>query len=113
MNESVSLKQKLIITIVKKGAAKIIIKASKQAGAEGATVLFGTGTGVHEAKRIFFLDIDPEKEVVFTLTTKETLNQILDAIVDAGKLNKPGNGITFVIDIKKTAGIVHLLRKNA
>ena len=113
MNESVSLKQKLIITIVKKGTAKIIIKASKQAGAEGATVFLGTGTGVHEAKRIFFLDIDPEKEVVLTLTTKEALNRILDAIVAAGKLNKPGHGIAFVIDIKKTAGIVHLLRKNA
>lgn len=58
------------------------------------------------------MDIDPEKEVVFTLATKEALTPILDAIVAAGKLNKPGNGIAFVIDVKKTAGIVHLLRKN-
>ena len=112
MNESVSLKQKLIISIVKKGTAKIIIRASKQAGAEGATVIYGAGTGVREVRRICFMDIDPEKEVVFTLTTKEALTPILDAIVAAGKLNKPGNGIAFVIDVKKTAGIVHLLRKN-
>ncbi len=108
-----NLKQKLIITIVKKGVAKKVIKASKEAGAEGATVIMGTGTGVHEAKKLFILEIDPEKEIVFTLTTKEALNQILDAVVDACKLNKPGNGIAFVIDVKKTAGIVHLLQHNA
>ncbi len=104
------MKQKLIVTIVKKGIAKKIIKASKEAGAEGATVIMGTGTGVHEAKKLFFLDIDPEKEIVFTLVHDNSLNQVLDAVVSAGNLNKPGSGIAFVIDTKKTAGIVHLLK---
>lgn len=113
MNGNVSLKQKLIITIVKKGTAKIIIKASKQAGAEGATVIYGTGTGIREARRICFMEVDPEKEIVFTLASQDSFSRILDAIVAAGKLNKPGNGIAFVIDIKKTAGIVHLLRQKS
>ncbi len=107
------MKQKLIITIVKKGTAKNIIKASKEAGAEGATVLMGTGTGVNEAKTLFFIDVEPEKEVVFTLASEEALNQILDAIVLSGELDKPGKGIAFVIDVKKIAGAVHLLKENA
>jgi nitrogen regulatory protein PII len=109
----VNLKQKLIVTIVKKGVAKKIIKASKEAGAEGATVIMGTGTGVHEAKKLFFIDVDPEKEIILTMSHENSLNQVLDAIVSAGDLNKPGSGIAFVIDIKKTAGIVHLLKINA
>lgn len=107
-----NLKQKLIVTIVKKGTAKNIVKASKVAGAQGATIIMGTGTGVHEAKILFFLDVDPEKEIVLTLIQEKFLDQVLDAIVSAGKLDKPGTGIAFVIDVKKTAGIVHLLSQN-
>ena len=39
--------QDLIVTIIKKGYAERIIEASREAGAEGATITFGRGTGVH------------------------------------------------------------------
>lgn len=108
-----NFKQKLIVTIVKKGSAKKVITASKEAGAEGATVFMGVGTGVHESKKLFFIDADPEKEIVFTLVHENCLNQVLDAVISAGNLNKPGSGIAFVIDVKKTVGIVHLIKLNA
>lgn len=57
----------LIITIVKKGFSENILKASREAGAEGGTILFGRGAGIHEKAKIMGIPIEPEKEIVFTI----------------------------------------------
>jgi nitrogen regulatory protein PII len=85
-----------------------VVKASKLAGAEGGTVIIGKGTGIHEIKALFGIPIEPEKEIIFTLTSKEKLDSILQSVVSTAKLNKPGHGIAFIIDISKVAGICHL-----
>ncbi len=110
MNEHLNLSHKMLVTIVKKGVASKIVKASKEAGAEGGTILFGKGTGIHETKKFFGISLDPEKEVILTLVPQEKIDSIVSAVEKAGKLDKPGNGVGFVIDIKKIAGIVHLLK---
>jgi nitrogen regulatory protein PII len=95
---------KLIVTILKKGMARAAVQEAKKAGARGATVIYGRGTGIHERT---FLGIhwNPEKEVVLTLVPAEQVETILNALVKAGKLNKPGTGIGFVLDTKKIGGI--------
>jgi nitrogen regulatory protein P-II 1 len=35
---------------------------------------------------------------------------ILQAVVEEGKLDKPGNGIAFVVNMKCLAGVSHLLK---
>lgn len=99
----------LIVTIVKKGWAERIVKASKEAGAEGGTVVFARGTGIHEQKSILGIPIEPEKEMILTLVPVEKTDEILQAIIEAGELEKPATGIAFVLDVKRVAGIVHLL----
>jgi len=99
----------LIVTIVKKGWAERIVKASKEAGAEGGTIVFARGTGIHEQKSILGIPIEPEKEMILTLVPVEKTDEILQAIIEAGELEKPATGIAFVLDVKRVAGIVHLL----
>jgi nitrogen regulatory protein PII len=99
---------KLLITIVNSGMGRKVVKASKEAGAEGGTTMLGKGTGTHEIKSIFGIPIEPEKEVIFTLTTEDKLDSIFQAIISTAKLNKAGYGIAFIIDINKAAGICHL-----
>jgi len=111
MNGNLNVMHKLLVTIVKKGMAKKIVKASKEAGAEGGTIIMGKGTGIHDLKSFFGITIEPEKEVILTLIHKDKLNQVMEAVIAAGSLDKPGYGIAFVIDVKKVAGIVHLLRQ--
>jgi len=101
----------LIVTIVKKGCAERIVKASKEAGAEGGTVVFARGTGIHEQKSILGIPIEPEKEMILTLVPVDKTDEILQAIIRAGDLEKPATGIVFVLDIKKVAGIVHMLEE--
>jgi len=63
--------QELIVTIIKKGYAEQVIEASRKAGAEGATIMFGRGTGIHEQKKLLGIPIEPEKEIIFTVVPAE------------------------------------------
>ncbi|MFA9557516.1 P-II family nitrogen regulator [Evansella sp. AB-rgal1] len=105
----VNLKHKLLITIVKKGHAKKIVSASKKAGAEGGTILFGRGTGVHENKTFLGIPVTPEKEVIITIVKNELVKTVTKTIQEEGKLNKPGTGLAIVINTKFIFGISHLL----
>jgi nitrogen regulatory protein PII len=100
----------LIVTIVNKGWAEGVVKASKEAGAEGGTILFGRGTGIRETKKLFGIPIEPEKEIILTAIPRENTEKVLSAIVQAGSLNQPGTGIAFVIELKKVVGIYHKLK---
>ncbi|MEM5788882.1 MAG: P-II family nitrogen regulator [Syntrophobacteraceae bacterium] len=102
-------KYDLIVTIVNRGYADKAMKASKEAGAEGGTIFFGRGAGIHETKRLLGIPIEPEKEIVLTAVPEEITEKVLAAIIDAVNLNRPGTGVAFVIELKKVAGICHLL----
>jgi nitrogen regulatory protein PII len=99
----------LIVTIVSRGFAERIVGASKEAGAEGGTIFFGRGTGIHETKRLLGIPIEPEKEIVLTAVPRDMTEKVLSRIVEAGHLDQPGTGIAFVLELKKVAGICHIL----
>ncbi len=101
----------LIVTIVDKGFCEEIIEASREAGAAGGTILHGRGTGVHEHAKLFSLNIEPEKEVILTLVPHKITDKVLEVIVKAGELDKPGKGIAFVLNVEKVLGINHLLEE--
>lgn len=98
----------LIVTVINKGYASDVVQASKQAGAEGGTILNGRGSGIHENNKIFGIPIEPEKEIVLTLVERGKTEHVLNAITNEVGLNEPGKGIAFVLDVKKTVGICHL-----
>lgn len=102
-------KYDLIVTIVNRGFSERVVKASKEAGAEGGTIFFGRGTGIHETRKLLGIAIEPEKEIVLTAVPKEISERVLQAIMEAAELNQPGTGIAFVIELKKIAGICHIL----
>jgi nitrogen regulatory protein PII len=95
----------LIVTIVKKGWGDEVIKASRKAGAHGGTILFGRGTGIHETKSILGLMIEPEKEIVLTISDSSIEDDIQNSIIKAINLNEPGMGIGFVVSLDKEFGI--------
>ncbi|MDD5681168.1 MAG: P-II family nitrogen regulator [Candidatus Omnitrophica bacterium] len=99
----------LIVTIVAKGWGDTVLDASIDAGANGGTILLGRGRGIHERQKILGIDIEPEKEIVFTLTYKNNDEEILKKITQECKLDKPGKGIAFIIPVEKVAGASHIL----
>lgn len=101
----------VIFTIVERGKGETIIKATHDAGAEGATLFYGRGTGIHEHRKILGIPVEPEKEIVITLIEKEKTDIILEAIVREGKLNESGKGRAFVVSVDKMVGAIHLEQK--
>ncbi len=97
----------LIVTVVLKGWGDTVIEASMKAGAEGGTILFGRGVGIHEKKRIMGIPVEPEKEIVFTVTPSGKTAAILNEIIKATRLGEPGRGIAFTIPVAQFAGVVH------
>lgn len=99
----------LIVTIVNRGQCGTVVDSSREAGAEGGTIITGRGSGVHEKAKLFSFTIEPEKDIVLTLVPIERTEKVLEAIVKASELNEPGNGIAFVLDVEDVTGINHLI----
>lgn len=109
MGKPEDMEFQLIVTIVNRGLCGTVIDSSKEAGAEGGTIITGRGSGIHEKAKLFSFTIEPEKDIVLTLVPANRTQKVLDAIVTASGLNEPGNGIAFVIDVEQTTGINHLI----
>lgn len=101
----------LIVSIVNKGNSETVVEASRKAGAEGGTILFGRGTGIHEQAKLFGITIEPEKELVLTLIKRDLSEKVLESIISEAMLDKPGKGIAFVLEVEKVAGINHILNQ--
>ena len=100
-------KTQLIVAIVPQGRCPVLVTAAKEAGAEGATIVRGRGTGVHESSRFLGVPIEPEKDLLLVLIPTELTDAVMSAIVRAGELDQPGHGIAFVVDVPRVEGIVH------
>ncbi len=105
MDKPVALNLEMIVTIVDRGIGEDVIDYSKEAGANGGTIIHGRGTGAHEKAKFFGLEIDPEKDIVLTLVPDSRTAEVMNAISRGIKIDKPGNGICFSIDIDKVVGI--------
>ena len=105
-------KYKLIFTIVDEGRAKRLVEGTKEVGAKGGTTFLGEGTMTEEFNTAFDGSIKSDKEVIITLVDEKIVDRVFETIVNTGKLNTPGNGICFVVDVNEVAGIVHLLKKS-
>lgn len=101
------MEYQLICVIVPKGEADAVVDAAKSAGAEGATIMYARGTGVHEARTFFGLHLSSEREMALILIERSRCPAVLRAAVAAGRLQEPGRGIAFVLNVSQVVGIIH------
>ena len=95
----------MIYTVVNKGDAKSVVDAANAAGARGGTILHGRGSSVHNETTIFDFPIEPEKEMVFVLAPKEKTDDIVASIHEALRIDEPGRGIIFVMNVAEAHGL--------
>ncbi len=98
---------RLVVAVVKRGRADAALDAAKEAGAEGATVFFARGTSIHGPVPFMGLRITSEQEVVLMLVEAPQADAVLEAVVAAAEIEKPGMGIAFAMPIDRVLGIVH------
>ncbi|MCC5925023.1 MAG: P-II family nitrogen regulator [Bacteroidetes bacterium] len=97
----------LIVTIVNSGHSDEVMQASREAGAEGGTIIHGRGSGIHETSSLFSMAIEPEKDIILTLVERDISEKVLKSIVERAQLNEPGKGIAFMLEVEQAAGIAH------
>lgn len=97
---------KLITAVVQRGKADDVAQAAIGAGAQGATIAFGRGQGVRERLGLLGLAIQPEKEIITIVIEESLLDQVVDAMVRAGKLDQPGIGFLYVTPVERTIGLM-------
>lgn len=95
-----------IFTVVDKGKAESVVDVAKAAGARGATIINGRGSGIHETGMLFHMPIEPEKEIVLILTPNTTMDPIIESIRKHFHIDEPGQGIMFIMGVNKTFGLV-------
>ena len=106
-NEIVVLTDASLITcIVQRGRADEVVKAAQEAGAQGATIHFGRGTGVRERLGILGLTIEAEKEFISIVVANDQANRIFDKMYVAAQLDTPGMGFMCVTPLDKAATYV-------
>lgn len=96
----------LIVIIANNNRGEDVVEAAQKAGASGATMLHGRGSGVHNVERFFNLEIEPEKEVIFIVSECEKSPAIIESIREAVDFNAPNSGILFTLAITEAMGLV-------
>ena len=95
-----------IYTIVEKGNADDVIEAAQKAGSRGGTVMHARGSGSEEARKVFNMLIEPEKEIVLIISEEAKTKDIVESIRKETGIEEQGKGIIFITRVEQTYGLV-------
>ena len=98
-------KYQIIYVIVDRGRAEDVIAAAGKGGARGGTIINARGAGVHEVRKVFSIEIEPEKEEVFIIVKEEIKDAVVESIRADMRIDEPGTGILFVVDLNEVYGL--------
>ncbi len=93
----------LITCVVQRGMGDDIVKAAQEAGAQGATIHYGKGSGMHEVLGVLSVAINVEKEIINIVVANDLADRIFERIYSAGNLDTPGMGFMFMTELEKAA----------
>ncbi len=93
-----------IIIIVDKGRDRACMKAARAAGARGGTLIRGRGAGI-PTDFYFPLVIEPQKDILLIISTREKVPHIRGKILSDLELEKTGSGIIFTLPVSRVSGL--------
>lgn len=95
-----------ITCIVEKGQGDTIVKAAREAGAQGATVYYARGSGVRERLGLLGVAVEVEKEIVNIVVSHEQADYVFERMYMAGQLDTPGKGFIYMTPLEKAATFI-------
>ena len=103
---------KLIICFVEDSQTDAVMKAARDAGATGSTIINNArGEGVKQSKTFFGLNLETQRDVILFLVEEHLSRHILETIEQAGQFDKkPGSGIAIQIDVEDAVGVSHQIK---
>ncbi len=99
---------KLLIVFIEDSKTEDVIKAAREAGATGCTVVSNArGEGMDAPKSFFGLTLTTQRDVLMLLVEKHLSREILEHIGEIGEFDaKPGTGIALQIDVEDAIGVL-------
>ncbi len=103
---------KLIICFVEDGKTDAVMKAAREAGATGSTIINNArGEGLKQSKTFFGLSLETQRDVILFLVEEHLSRHILETIEQAGEFDqKPGTGIAIQVDVEDAVGVSHQIQ---
>ncbi len=104
---------KMIMVFVEDDKTDAVMKAAREAGATGATVINNArGEGLKKSKTFFGLSLETQRDVVLLLVEEHLSRHILEEISRVGEFDaKPGTGIAVQVDVEDALGVAHQVQK--
>jgi nitrogen regulatory protein PII len=101
------MKFKLIMAMVQDERTDDVVNAARTNGATGCTVITSArGEGLKPAKTFLGLTLEGQMDVVIMLVEEHMSRHILEAVGEAGRLDRePGAGVAFQVDIEDAIGL--------
>lgn len=99
---------KLLIVFVEDNKTEAVIRAARESGATGCTVInHARGEGADEERSFLGLTLTTPRDVVLLLVEQHLSRKILEHIAEVGEFDtKPGTGIAVQIDVEDALGVV-------
>ena len=98
---------KLLLAFTDDNKTNAVMKAAREAGATGATIINNArGEGLKEAKTFFGLSLETQRDMLLFLVEEHMARHILEKIAEAGEFeSEPGSGIAIQIDVEDAVGV--------
>ena len=94
----------MIVAIIGRGFSDYVVSAARDAGATGATIVYGRGTADAD-KQVFGISLQPERELVLILVKSNERRTIMQAISDKTSLMEEGRGFCFSLPVSEVFGL--------
>ncbi len=100
---------KLIIALTEDSITDKVVRAAREKGATGSTVISSArGEGMKVAKTFMGLSLETQRDVILLLVEEHLCRDILETIANTGEFEaNPGTGIAFSIDVDDAVGVSH------
>lgn len=104
---------KLILALVREEKVDAVLKAAREAGATGSSVVTNVrGEGLIPQKTFFGLELAAQRDIVFFVVEEHLCRNILERIAQAGRFDEEaGSGIALQIDIEDAVGLGSQIRE--
>ncbi len=104
---------KLLIALIDEDKTDSVIRAARECGATGATILSqARGEGRKQPRSFFGLSVELHREMILFLVEEHLARNILEKIAEVGQLDDtPGTGIAFQLDVEDAVGVAQQVQK--
>ena len=103
---------KLLVVFVEDSKTDDVMKAAREAGATGATVINNArGEGLTRTKTFLGLSLETQRDVVLFIVEEHLSRKILETISEVADVDDmPGRGIAIQLDVEDAVGVAHQIQ---